>query len=237
MNLPSGGIRRYVGEILAEAKDPRIEVAIAPPFPFLDQVTAEIRDSGIALAAQNCSAFAEGAHTGEVSAGMLRTMGCRYTIVGHSERRARYGDTDTIVRDKLTAVISEQLVPVLCIGEEESVRLSGGTRPKLAQQLEAVRSERLMTAELILIAYEPVWAIGTGKNATTEMVAEAMQWIGEGIRKLWSEAMGERCRLLYGGSVTPDNASDLASVLLVEGFLVGGASLDARKLLAIHRAM
>jgi len=193
-----------------------VEVAVAPPFPFL----ADLADSGgrWALAAQNCSSESSGAYTGEVSAAMLASCGCRYVILGHSERRKYFGEGETTLAAKLERAREAGLVPIFCVGETLGERESGLTGEVLRRQVEAL--ERDPRSAPLVVAYEPVWAIGTGRNATAEQAEETIGRL--------RELVGARdsLRVLYGGSVTPANAAELAARPAISGFLVGGASLD-----------
>ena len=207
--------REALGGMLA-GRSAAVEVAVAPPFPFL----ADLADPAgrWALAAQDCSSEASGAFTGEVSAAMLASCGCRYVIVGHSERRKHFGETETTLARKLARAREAGLLPIFCVGETLAQREEGLTEEVLRRQVEAL--ERDPRDQPLVAAYEPVWAIGTARNATPE---QAEDTIGR-LREL----IGHRAslRVLYGGSVTAGNASELAARPGISGFLVGGASLD-----------
>ncbi len=194
-----------------------VEIAIAPAFPFL----AEAADPGgrWALSGQDCSGEKGGAFTGEVSSAMLASCGCRYVILGHSERRLRFGENTPLLSRKLARAREAGLTPVFCVGETLAEREAGATLDVLAAQLSALAEDP--GGEALAVAYEPVWAIGTGCNAAPEQAEEAMR----SIRRALAARTGG-LRLLYGGSVTPDNAAALAAQPSVNGFLVGGASLD-----------
>ncbi|HXI11938.1 MAG TPA: triose-phosphate isomerase [Thermoanaerobaculia bacterium] len=238
MNLPQKGVRDYCAA-LTSTSDPGVRTVLAPPFPFL----VETRDESVRLrlhvdiGAQNCSEHADGAHTGEVSPEMLAGAGCTFVIVGHSERRAHEGETDPRVNRKAAAAAMRGLIPIICVGEDQSVRESGETRGKIHQQVEAAWSEALDAAPEVLVAYEPLWAIGTGVHATPDLIAEAGSWISEAIEQSWGGKASTKTKIIYGGSVSPENAAELSEVGNVSGFLVGGASLEAEKLLKIHKAM
>ncbi len=193
-----------------------VEVAVAPPFPFLSDLADP--ENRWALAAQNCSSEASGAFTGEVSAAMLASCGCRYVILGHSERRKYFGEAETTLAAKLARARDAGLVPIFCVGETLAQREAGLTEEILRRQVEAL--ERDPGGAPLVAAYEPVWAIGTGKNATPEQAEETIGRL--------RELLGSRAslRVLYGGSVTPGNAAELAARPGISGFLVGGASLD-----------
>ncbi len=194
-----------------------VEVAIAPAFPFL----LELVDSRgrWSTAGQNCSAEAAGAFTGEVSASMLASCGCRYVILGHSERRRDFGESEPLLASKLARARDAGLVPVFCVGETQRERGEGLTREVLVRHLEALRNDPPRLP--LVVAYEPVWAIGTGQNATPEQAGES---IAEIRRLLPGRA---ELRVLYGGSVTPGNSANLLRQPGIDGFLIGGASLDA----------
>ncbi len=204
-----------------------VQIALCPPFPYLSQTDARLRASQIALGAQSLNAHASGAHTGEVSALMLKDLNCRYVLIGHSERRSLYGETDADTAQKFAAAKAAGLVPVLCIGETLSERQSGSTEAVVARQLQAVIDALgIDTLQDSVIAYEPVWAIGTGETATPEQA----QAVHAFIRRLLAEqsaTIADLLPLLYGGSVKADNAAQLFAQPDVDGGLVGGASLDA----------
>lgn len=217
-----------VKAILNEPCIRRHGVGLAPPVPYLDRVNSWLEGSGCALVAQDVSQFAnDGAYTGEYSASMLVDCGCRYVLIGHSERRRYLGERDTVLLNKLQHSMSAGLTPILCVGETLAERDSGQCREVIQRQLAII--SRLPVGRLI-VAYEPVWAIGTGRVASLEQVAVLHADI-----KLWClQLLGNNANIpvLYGGSVNADNASKMLSVDSVDGVLVGGASLDA-KLFAI----
>jgi len=232
MNLPPEGIESYLANVTGT--DPRdVTLVVAPPYPFLNQV---VQASGICVAAQNCSDRPSGAFTGEVSPGMLRECGVDYVILGHSERRTLFHENDGLIARKLTLAIATGLKPVLCIGEDLRVRDAGEVARFLADQLRMAAVDTLVDADEVVIAYEPIWAIGTGRNASGAMVAETLVDIRSALERFWPASFAA-APILYGGSVTPDNVEDLVAHGTIDGFLVGGASLDARKFLAIHAAM
>jgi triosephosphate isomerase len=213
------------------------ELLVCPPFVYLDRAREWIGNSGIALGAQNIAAVeGAGAFTGEVSGAMLADIGCRYVIVGHSERRTLYGETDAIVVDKFRAAQGAGLVPILCVGENLDQREAGQTEACVTAQVLAV-IEALDVGVLAdaVIAYEPIWAIGTGKTATPEQA----QAVHATIRTLIADhdaIIARSLRILYGGSVKGSNATALLSQQDIDGGLVGGASLDAADFLAIYGA-
>lgn len=213
-----------------------IECLVCVPFPYLDQVQRSLSGSGIAWGAQNLSEHDAGAYTGEVSGAMLREFGCRYVIVGHSERRALYGETDAQVAGKFVAARRAGLVPILCVGETLEERERGATESVTARQLdaviEAVGAESLADA---VVAYEPVWAIGTGRTATPEQAQAVHAFIRARVAR-HGASHGENLVILYGGSVKAANAAALFAMVDVDGGLIGGASLVAEDFVAICRA-
>jgi len=233
MNLPPEGVESYLANL--SGADPRdVALVVAPPFPFLRQVVQ--CGEGTCVAAQNCSDHVSGAFTGEVSPGMIRECGADYVILGHSERRTLFSESDALVARKLALAIESGLAPVLCIGEDVRVRDTGHVAHFLADQIKAAAVDALEQVEEIVLAYEPIWAIGTGRNASGAMVAETLVGIRHAIERFWPARLAET-RILYGGSVSPDNVDDLVAHGTIDGFLVGGASLDSRKFLAIHAGM
>jgi triosephosphate isomerase len=213
---------RYV----AEVRD--VDMMIAPTFVALAAVYEAIKNSSVALGAQNLYWEAEGAYTGEISAPMLKSAGCRYCIIGHSERRQYFGETDETVNKKIRAAIKAELQPVFCVGESEKERESGQTLSILDKQikkgLEELVSKQL---ESLIIAYEPVWAIGTGKTATDDQAQEVHRFIRSLVKDNFGQALADSIRILYGGSVKPANIESLMAMPDIDGALVGGASLSA----------
>lgn len=205
-----------------------VDIMIAPVFTALDPVSRVVRNSRVALGAQNLYWQKEGAYTGEISADMLVSAGCQYVIIGHSERRQYFGETDEAVNKKISAAITANLIPVFCIGETESERESGNTFSVLDKQVKDGLEGKVVNAlGSLVIAYEPVWAIGTGKTATSVQAQEAHKYIRSLIEGLFGTALAESVRILYGGSVKPANVSELMAMPDIDGALVGGASLDA----------
>lgn len=210
-----------------------LDVGVAPPFTALSAVGRRIEGSRLILAAQNCHYEDQGAYTGEVSTPLLKDVGCSYIIVGHSERRQLFGETDLVVNRKVLAVLANGLTPILCIGELQSEREAGSTFEVILRQLDGSLAE--VTGEQVasmVIAYEPVWAIGTGKVATTAQAQEVHAFIRRTLVERYGEA-GEHVRLQYGGSVNPENISGLMAQPDVDGALVGGASLKAQTFIDI----
>jgi len=206
--------------------DATVDVMIAPPFTALSQVARVLRSSPIALGAQNLHWEAEGAFTGEISTGMLKTAGCAYVLIGHSERRQYFGESDEGVHRKTRAALESGLIPVVCIGESESEREAGETFSVLDKQVRlGLEGLSLRGPQDLVVAYEPVWAIGTGKTATKEQAQEAHAFIREKLVQTFGGEMAAGIRILYGGSVKPGNVKDLMAMPDIDGALVGGASL------------
>jgi triosephosphate isomerase len=227
---------RFLAEFLPNVPDSGPEVVICPPFPSLKSAVEHCAQSRARVAAQNMHEEPEGAFTGEVSAPMLLELGVDGVILGHSERRQHFGETDEALARKVPAALEAGLAPILCVGENESQRDSDETEGILTRQIEAdlagVPDERLGE---VVIAYEPIWAIGTGRTATPEQAQEAIALIRGLVESRSAEAAGA-IRILYGGSVKPDNAEELISQADVDGALVGGASLDPEDFAAIVAA-
>lgn len=212
------------------------EVAVCVPFPYLAQAQSSLVGSSVVWGAQNVSEFAQGAYTGEVAAGMLNDFGCRYVIVGHSERRAIYGESDETVAAKFVAVQAAGLIPILCVGETLAERESGQTQLVVSRQLAAVLDRAGVSAlSKAVVAYEPVWAIGTGKTATPAQAQEVHAAIRAQVAAA-DPVVAAGLQLLYGGSVKPQNAVELFAQVDIDGGLIGGAALVADDFLAICRA-
>ena len=209
-----------------------VDVAVCPPFTLIAAAVA--RSGGLVIGAQDCHARESGAHTGNVSAPMLKEAGARLAIVGHSERRADQGETDGEVRAKAEAVLAHGLQAIVCVGESEEERVAGRALERVAAQLDGSLPEPAGDAELV-VAYEPIWAIGTGRTATPADVAEMHAAIRSALVGRYGDA-GGRIRILYGGSVKADNAAELFAVPDVDGALVGGASLTAAQFVPIVEA-
>ena len=212
------------------------DVAVCVPAPYLAQVQGAVAGSAVALGAQDMSAYASGAYTGEVSASMLREFGVQYVILGHSERRAYHGESDAAVAAKTVAALSAGLVPVVCVGETLEQREAGQTNEIVGGQLDVVLTAlSVEDAARIVVAYEPVWAIGTGKTATPEMAQEVHAMLRARLGAKSAEAAA-KVRILYGGSMKPDNAQQLLAMVDIDGGLIGGAALKATDFLAIVNA-
>jgi triosephosphate isomerase len=209
------------------------EVSVCVPFIYLSDINTVLGTSGIALGAQNVADQASGAYTGEVSAAMLAESNVKYALVGHSERRSYYGDTNQSVANRFVQAIKQNIIPVLCVGETLAEREADKTFQVIDEQLDAVINTAGIDAFAnAVIAYEPVWAIGTGKTASDEQAQEVHQYIRQRIAGLNPE-IAEKLQILYGGSVKPDNAKALFAKPDIDGGLVGGASLDAKGFLQI----
>lgn len=231
MNLPPEGIEPYL-EALRARGNGAARIVVAPPFLCLKEVVSLAR-SRVAVGGQNCADQPSGPFTGEVSAPMLRECGAEFVIIGHSERRSLYCETEAMVARKLTVAIESGLTPILCIGEDQKIRDAGEAGIFVSNQVKSAAVAPLEKAETLLLAYEPVWAIGTGRNATGAMVGEMVTEIRSALERFWPAGFAQSGPILYGGSVTPDNVADLGANGRIDGYLVGGASLDSRKFLAI----
>jgi len=221
---------KYIKEFRSLVKDVvGVEIAIAPPFTAIHAAAEAARASNVAIAAQDLYWEREGAFTGEISAAMVREAGAEFVIIGHSERRTLFGETDAAVNRKTMAAFAVGLVPIVCIGETLDQRERNETFDVLDRQikqgLDHVTAEQLA---LLVIAYEPVWAIGTGRNATPAQAADAHGHIRQRLRQWWGNDGADQCHVIYGGSVKVENITDLVSQPDVDGALVGGASLDLR---------
>lgn len=214
---------------------PAIEIIIAPPFTALDSVRHALgTGSSIGLAGQNLHWEDRGAYTGEVSAPMLKDLGCQYVILGHSERRALFGERDDVIQKKLAAAFRHGLKPILCVGESLDDREAGRTTEIITGQLTGCLAGFNAThLAALTIAYEPVWAIGTGKAASPEQAISVHQTIRQFLQREWAAALAQSTRILYGGSVTPQNASSFLASDEIDGALVGGACLQTESFASI----
>ena len=236
-NWKMHGSRPANAELLAAvlaARPYTSEIAVCVPFVFLTETAATLAGSDIRWGAQDVSQHEQGAYTGEISAAMLAECGCRYVIVGHSERRAQHGESDQLVAAKAQAALAKAVTPIVCVGETLAQRDAGETEAVVKRQLSAVIHQLAHCASEVVVAYEPVWAIGTGRTATPEQ-AQAVHAV---LRAQLQAATGhgERMRILYGGSVKADNAAALFAQPDIDGGLIGGASLNAADFVAICRA-
>jgi triosephosphate isomerase len=225
----------FVTDLRSAVRDASgVQIVVAPPFTAVHAAAEALRDSNIAVSAQDLYWEKEGAFTGEVSAEMIKEAGAQYVIIGHSERRRLFGETDVMVNRKVTAAMAIGLTPIMCVGETLEERERNETLAILDRQLkgglEGVGGERLPT---VVVAYEPVWAIGTGRNATSAQAGEAHAHIRTRLRQWFGGDAAERCRVIYGGSVKPDNIRELIGEPDVDGALVGGASLDIKSFVDI----
>ena len=235
MNMNLHQSQKLVSEIInALAKDNKSEVIVCPPFTSLSEVSSLLKGTHIKLGAQNMYYEESGAYTAEISADMLKSVGCEYVILGHSERRVIFNESDELINKKIKAAITKELKPIFCIGELLEQRENGQTMNVVSMQiekgLEGITSEQMKN---IIIAYEPVWAIGTGKTASPLQAQEVHSFIRELVAKKYSTSVAENLIIQYGGSVKPDNSGELLSQEDIDGALVGGACLKADSFLSI----
>jgi triosephosphate isomerase len=237
-------MHKRVAEATAFASDllPRIEaggevdIAVAPPFTALAELGKALAGSRVALAAQNVHDMAGGAFTGEIAAEMLVELGCRYAIVGHSERRQFFDETDSFIARKARSLLDAGIVPIVCVGETVQQREAGETESVVEAQLrESLATVQASESATLVVAYEPVWAIGTGRGATPEMAQAVHAFTRAVLHDLFGTA-ADAIRIQYGGSVKPDNAGELLAQADIDGALVGGASLEAGSFAAIIQA-
>lgn len=222
-------------EMLADVGD--VEVVVCPPFTALDAVREALRGSNIELGAQNMHWEEEGAFTGEISPLMLRNLGCMYVILGHSERRTYFGETDETVNRKVKSAMANGLLPIICVGETLDERDAGKTEEVVVRQTKAALSGvKTNGAERIVIAYEPVWAIGTGRTASADEANRVIHIIRQSVAEVFNERIAQEVRIQYGGSVKPQNIADFLRQPEIDGALVGGASLDPASFAAIVKS-
>ncbi len=216
----------FVQELKQKDLNPAVEVVVCPPFTALASVAEALKDSSIALAAQNMHWENQGAYTGEISPVMLKELGCKYVVLGHSERRQYFGETDETVNKKVKAALAAAIIPIVCVGETLEQREAGTTEQIVATQtkggLQGLTAEQVAS---LVIAYEPVWAIGTGKTASDEDAQQVNQYIRQVVASEFGNTTAEAVRIQYGGSVKAGNAKGLMSQPDIDGGLVGGASL------------
>ena len=225
----------FVKELRSTLKDTSgVEIVLAPPFTAIHAAAEAARNTTIGVAAQDLYWEKEGAFTGEVAAGMIKEAGAEYVIIGHSERRRLFGETDAMVNRKVNAAIAADLTPIVCIGETLEEREANATLDVLDRQLKD-GLDRLTSGQISerVIAYEPVWAIGTGRNATAAQAGEAHAHIRKRLRQWFGGDAADHCHVIYGGSVKPDNIKELIAEPDVDGALVGGASLDVKSFVEI----
>ncbi len=221
----------------AVGENPDVEVAVCPPSVYLHLTSDVLAGSAVGLGAQNLYPADDGAYTGEVNAAMLSDCGCRYVILGHSERRALMGETDQQVSEKLAAALAGNLIPIVCVGETLEDRESGKTEDVVGTQVRgSLAGLDEARAPGVVIAYEPVWAIGTGKTASPEQAEEVHAFIRQLLGELFSGEVADQMRIQYGGSVKPGNAKELLGQPNIDGALVGGASLKVDDFVAIINA-
>lgn len=233
MNASKDSVDNLIKDLLTGMDGITSEVLVCAPFPYLAQVELLIQGSKVMLGAQNLNTNSSGAYTGEVSADMIKDFGARHVIVGHSERRSLYGETSAMVAEKTKAALNAGLTPLLCIGESIEQRDSGNTEVVIEKQLSAViELVGIEAFNQIIIAYEPVWAIGTGVTATPEQAQEAHLFIRSLLAKN-DESVAQKTPILYGGSMNASNASELISCADIDGGLIGGAALKAEDFLQI----
>ena len=227
--------RGLLDALLAGSRPADVEVAILPPVPYLSELIERYGNAGVAFGAQDVSANTQGAYTGEVSAAMLLDVGCRYGLVGHSERRQYHGESSELVAEKFVAAKKAGLVPILCVGETLHQREAGQTEWAICRQLEPILALGIDALDGAVLAYEPVWAIGTGRTASPAEAQAVHAAIRSEIRPLGAK-IADSLPILYGGSVKPVNAAELFAQPDVDGGLIGGASLVAKDFLAIVAA-
>jgi len=218
-------------------REASVDIVLCPPFTALESVGRTLEGLSLKLGAQNMNAEKSGAFTGEVSAEMLRSLFVTHVILGHSERRTLFGETDAIINKKTLAALANQLKPILCVGETLAEREAGSTltvvKRHVEEGLKGVTAEQITT---VVIAYEPVWAIGTGKVATTAQAQEVHAFIRDLLTKLYGAPLAQKVRILYGGSMKPSNAPELLAEKDIDGGLIGGASLEARSFIDLVKA-
>ncbi len=226
---PADGVALVTELVAALGKQTDVDVVVCPPFTGLESAAKALDGSTIKLGAQNMHFEANGAFTGEVSAPMLRAIFATHVILGHSERRALFGEQDAFINKKVIAALKNQLRPILCVGETLAEREAGTTLKVVQTQVEAgLEGVNKDQAASVIIAYEPVWAIGTGKVATTDQAQEVHAFIRGLLVKLFGDAVAQKVRILYGGSMKPANAPELLNQKDIDGGLIGGASLESR---------
>jgi triosephosphate isomerase len=238
MNKTSAEAAELAREIvLAVANRPDVDVVVCPPFTAIESVAKAVDGSAVKLGAQNMHHEASGAFTGEISAPMLRAFFATHVILGHSERRTLFGETDGFINKKVLAALKNQLRPILCVGETLAEREAGSTLKVVQTQVEAcLEGVGKEQATNVIVAYEPVWAIGTGKNATADQAQEVHAFIRGLLTKIFGAQPAGRIRILYGGSMKPANAAELLAQNDIDGGLIGGASLEVRSFIELINA-
>lgn len=232
----TGAALSELGTLTATPASPTVEILICPPATLIHRAAQAVQGSGVAIGGQDCHAAVSGAHTGDLSAEMLKDAGATSIIVGHSERREDHGEKDDDIRAKARAAMNAGLTAIICVGESLEQREAANTLDIIGGQLSGSIPD-LATGENLVVAYEPIWAIGTGKVPTLEEIGEVHDFIRARLERRFGEGVGRSVRLLYGGSVKPDNAAEIFGVSNVDGALVGGASLKARDFSGIISAL
>ena len=228
MNMHPCAAKALVQELLPLVKDAKCDVVVCPPFVDLAAVQPLLEGTNVKLGAQNIHWAEKGAFTGEISADMLKHLGVEYAIIGHSERRQYFGETDEGVNKRAKAALAADITPIVCVGESLEQREAGETDGFVAgQTVAAFEGISAEDAVKVIIAYEPIWAIGTGKTATSEQANETIGVIRAAIAKVYGDAIAQQVRIQYGGSMNPKNASELMAMPEIDGGLIGGASLKA----------
>ncbi len=237
MNGALASAKSLAEAIVSGIDNTNADIAVCPPFVYLRDIDQILQGSHLKFGAQNVADQESGAYTGEISASMLNDINCAYAIVGHSERRSYYGDTNDSVAKRFSQALSQSIIPILCVGETLEQREQGNTFNIVDEQLDAVIDlAGIASFENAVIAYEPVWAIGTGKTASDEQAQEVHQYIRQQLAKR-SQGIADKIQILYGGSVKPDNAKGLFAMEDIDGGLIGGASLDAESFLKIYNSI
>ena len=238
MNKTASEAATLTKDIIAQVgRETSVDIVLCPPFTALGSVAHVLEGQSVRLGAQNMHPEKNGAYTGEISAEMLRTLYVTHVILGHSERRTYCGETDAFINKKVLTALANQLKPILCVGETLAEREAGATLAVVQRHIEGglagVKPEQITT---VIIAYEPVWAIGTGKVATTEQAQEVHAYIRDLLTKLYGAALAQKVRILYGGSMKPANAPELLAQKDIDGGLIGGASLEAKSFIELVKA-
>ncbi len=238
MNKTAGEAATLTKDIVAEVgRETSVDIVLCPPFTALAAVAHELEGQAVKLGAQNMHPEKNGAYTGEISAEMLRTLYVTHVILGHSERRTYFGETDAFINKKVLTALANELKPILCVGETLAEREAGSTLAVVQRHVEGglagVKPEQITT---VIIAYEPVWAIGTGKVATTAQAQEVHAFIRDLLTKLYGAPLAQKVRILYGGSMKPSNAAELLAEKDIDGGLIGGASLEAKSFIELVKA-
>ena len=234
MNNTIGESKTLVKELIPLVENAKIDVVLCPSYLSLAEVKDLVKDTSIKVGAQNMHFEENGAYTGEVSGEMLKELGIEYVIIGHSERRQYFNETDETVNKKVKKALKLNLIPIICVGETLQEREQGKAKPIVTSQVEqALKDLTKEEISRLVIAYEPIWAIGTGKTASNEQANEVCGWIREKVGELVNEDTAQKIRIQYGGSVKPNNIKDLMDQPHIDGALVGGASLKADQFAAI----